>query len=116
MRYFTDQNRSDHMKMKFRNKCYKQLERKKLMKKMGSFVQFPCFLPELWFLTKYSQIVPSLLAAHAFSGCDTVPKLLNVGKNKIFKELGNGRKLLSLGNKSASLGAANKETSLLISS
>ena len=35
----------NHIKM---NGCSKQLERKKVDEKMGSFVQFPCFLPELW--------------------------------------------------------------------
>ena len=32
---------------KFRNEYYKQLDQKKYMKKMGSFVLFPCFIPEL---------------------------------------------------------------------
>ena len=35
---------------KFRNECYKQLEGIKYMKKMGSFAQFPCFVPEFWSL------------------------------------------------------------------
>ena len=33
---------------KYKNECYEQLEWKNQMKKMGSFVYFPCFLPELW--------------------------------------------------------------------
>ena len=35
---------------KYKNGCYKQLEHKKVDEKMGSFVWFPCFLPELWSL------------------------------------------------------------------
>ena len=35
---------------KFRNQGYKQLDQKKSMKKMGSFVLFPYSLPELWSL------------------------------------------------------------------
>ena len=34
--------------LKSKNDCYKQLEQKKQMKKMGPFVQFPCFFPEFW--------------------------------------------------------------------
>ena len=35
------------MDFKFRNECYKQVSGKKQMKKMGSFLQFLCSLPEL---------------------------------------------------------------------
>ena len=36
---------------------------------------------------KYSQFIPSLLALHALTGCDTVPKYYGIGKNKAFNAL-----------------------------
>ena len=33
---------------------------------------------------KYKDIIPSLLAAHSLSGCDTVTKMLEIGKGKVF--------------------------------
>ena len=36
---------------------------------------------------KYSQFIPSLLALHALTGCDTVPKYYGIGKKKAFNAL-----------------------------
>ena len=41
---------------------------------------------------KHTLIIPSLLAAHALSGCDNVPQLIGIGKKTVFKHL----KVLSL--------------------
>ena len=49
------------------------------------------------------------ISTHALLGCDSVPKLFNIGKNNILKELGNEQKLHSLGTKSAGLDAVIKE-------
>ena len=36
---------------------------------------------------KHEAIVPSLLAAHALSGCDTVPRMVGIGKSKAITAL-----------------------------
>ena len=39
---------------------------------------------------KNAEIVPSLIAAHALSGCDSVPKMLGIVKKKIVSVLQQG--------------------------
>ncbi|XP_066928156.1 uncharacterized protein [Clytia hemisphaerica] len=51
---------------------------------------------------KHADIMPSLIAAHALSGCDSVPKMLGIGKKKVKNALKKGYKLESLGNINAS--------------
>ena len=36
---------------------------------------------------KHAEIVPSLIGAHALSGCDSVPKLYGTGKKTVIKHL-----------------------------
>ena len=43
------------------------------------------------------EIVPSLIAAHALSGCDGVPKMFGIGKKKIVSVLQQGFHLQKLG-------------------
>ena len=51
---------------------------------------------------KNKAIIPSLLAAHALSGCDTVARLTGIGKIKVIKQLEKGLHLDHLGVKDAS--------------
>jgi len=51
---------------------------------------------------KNKAIIPSLLAAHALSGCDTVARLTGIGKIKVIKQLVKGLHLDHLGVKDAS--------------
>ena len=44
-----------------------------------------------------AEIVPSLIAAHALSGCDGVPKMFGIGKKKIVSVLQQGFHLQKLG-------------------
>ena len=34
-------------------------------------------------IKKYKSVVPSILAAHALTGCDSVPKLYDIGKAEL---------------------------------
>ena len=47
---------------------------------------------------KHAAIVPSLIGAHAISGCDSVPKLFGIGKQTVLKYLQQNIQLTSLGN------------------
>ena len=46
---------------------------------------------------KHAEIVPSHIAAHALSGCDSVPKLYGIGKKTIIKHLKQNLSLTRLG-------------------
>ena len=45
---------------------------------------------------KNAEIVPSLIATHALSGCDSVPKIFGIGKKKIVSVLQQGFHLQKL--------------------
>lgn len=46
---------------------------------------------------KHQLIIPSLLAAHALTGCDTVARLTGIGKLKVIKQLEKGTEIRLLG-------------------
>ena len=50
---------------------------------------------------KHADIMPSIIAAHALSGCDSVPKMHFIGKKKAKNVLQSGHELLSLGDVNA---------------
>ena len=52
---------------------------------------------------KHSSIMPSLIAAHALSGCDSVPRLFGIGKLTVLKHLKQGILLTSLGDKESNI-------------
>ena len=52
---------------------------------------------------KHQTIVPYLLAAHAISGCDTVPYCYSIGKGSVLKALSKGVKLEKLGERNEPL-------------
>ena len=52
---------------------------------------------------KHSSIMPSLIAAHALSGCDSVPRLFGIGKLTVLKHLKQGILLTSLGHKESNI-------------
>ena len=62
------------------------------------------------------EIIPSILAAHAASGCDTVPPYHGVGKASIVKKLRTGEELKLLGNTATCIDGVVNETATLISS
>ena len=62
------------------------------------------------------EIIPSILAAHAASNCDTVPPYHDVGKASIVKKLRMGEELKLLGNTAACIDELVNETTTLISS
>ena len=62
------------------------------------------------------EIIPSILAAHAASGCDTVAPYNGVGKASIVKKLRMGKELKLLGNTEACIDQVVNETATLISS
>ena len=61
-------------------------------------------------------IIPSVLSAHALSGCDTVAPFFGLGKTNIVNKLRNGKELKSLGDLEASTEDILVESALLISS
>ena len=63
-----------------------------------------------------NEIIPSILAAKAASGCDTVAPYLGVGKASIVKKLRMGKELKLLGNTEACIDEIVNETATLISS
>ena len=66
---------------------------------------------------KHAEIVPSLIGAHALSGCDSVPKLYGVEKKAVTKYLKDQNlSLSSLGDTAASLTNVYAKSTKLISS
>ena len=63
---------------------------------------------------KHAQIAPSLLSAHALSGCDTTAYYWGVGKVSVVKVLQKGHKLLTLGNLEARLEDVVQEATLFV--
>ena len=47
---------------------------------------------------KHAQIGPSILPAHALSGCECVPQLFGIGKTKVVNTLKKSFRLKELGN------------------
>lgn len=65
---------------------------------------------------KHSDIMPSIIAAHALSGCDTVAKCHGIGKVSVFKKLKAGLDLSKLGLVDADMHEVIHEATLFISS
>ena len=66
---------------------------------------------------KHVKIVPSLIGAHALSGCDSVPKLYGIGKKTVIEHLKDQNLSLSnLGDTAASLANVYAKSTKLISS
>ena len=65
-------------------------------------------------VTKHSDIVPQLIAAHAVSGCDTVGCYHGIGKTKVVKALSAGIALNHFGDPKASLDDVMKESTHFI--
>ena len=66
---------------------------------------------------KHAEIVPSFIGAHAFSGCDSVPKLYGIGKKTVIKAFKDQNLSLScLGGTATSLTNVYAESRKLISS
>ena len=61
-------------------------------------------------------IVPSLLAAHALSGCDTTGHFQGIGKGTVSKKLKEGLQLEYLGNLQSDLSLVQKECTVFMSS
>lgn len=64
---------------------------------------------------KHQDIVPSLLAAHALSGCDTVAYHYGIGKATVLKALQSGCELNHLGKHNASMDQVVEESTAFIS-
>ena len=62
------------------------------------------------------EIIPSIPAAHAASGCDAVVPYHGVRKSSIVKKTYNGKELKLLGNTEACIHEVENETATLISS
>ena len=60
-------------------------------------------------------IVPSLVAAHALSGCDTVAPYCGIGKLTVVKKLRDGAQLNAIGDISADIETATEQAMLFIS-
>ena len=65
-------------------------------------------------VTKHSDIVPQLIAAHPVSGCDTVGCYHGIGKTKVVEALWAGIELNHLGDPKASLDDVMKESTHLL--
>ena len=61
------------------------------------------------------EIMPSIVAAHALSGCDSVAPYHGVGKLSIIKRLKDGMKLLHMGCLNEDFGKVLEEATTLIS-
>ena len=63
---------------------------------------------------KNADIVSSLIAAHALSGCDSVPKLFGIGKKTVVKILKQNISLTRLGNTNSPIKEIYEESSRLV--